>query len=93
MVRGGSSPLGRTGKAPRTWGFFVGVAVKLALSIVETVRGGKVVSVAAGAATKEISKKTVVAGSSAVTVAAGKPVTVGLKLNGAGKRLLKRVES
>jgi hypothetical protein len=61
--------------------------IKLTISVVETLRRGKVTAIAASA--KAI-KKTVVVGSKSVTIAAGKSETVTLSLNRSGKRLLAR---
>jgi hypothetical protein len=59
------------------------------LSVVETVRGGTVVGVAARVG-KKTKKKTVVIGSKTVTVGAGKSKAVKITLNAAGKKLLQK---
>jgi hypothetical protein len=61
--------------------------VTLTLTVVEKLKGGKVVAVSA-AKHKTKSKRTVVVGSSNVTLAAEQSETVKVALNGTGKRLL-----
>jgi hypothetical protein len=60
--------------------------VTLTLSVVETLKGGKVTAVAASA--KKTTRKTVDVGAVTVTVAAGRSDTIKVALNGAGKKLL-----
>jgi hypothetical protein len=66
-------------------------ALRLTLSVVETVKGDKVMLATASAGTEKHSatiKKTVVVGVKTVVIARGKSETVKLKLNRAGRRLL-----
>jgi hypothetical protein len=64
-------------------------AVHLALSVIETIKGGKVTEVAALATKGATAKrKTVSLGSCGVTLAAGQSRAVLVSLNGAGKALL-----
>ena len=59
----------------------------LTLSVVETLRSGKLIAVAAASKTK---KKTVTIGHTAVTLGGGQSKTVSVALNSAGRALLKR---
>jgi hypothetical protein len=62
--------------------------ITLTISVVEKLRHGKVIAVAASTKKTKKTKKTVVVGSKVVTVAAGRSETVTLSLNATGKRLL-----
>ena len=64
---------------------------KLSLTVVETLKRGKVIAVAAarrGTKAPKTSKKTVVIGTTTVTVTTGHTKTITISLNRAGKRLL-----
>lgn len=63
-------------------------AVKVTLSVNETVRGGKVVAVSASAHVKT-KKRTVTVGTASITLGAGQSATTGVRLNGRGQRLLR----
>jgi len=61
----------------------------LALTIIETVKAGKVIAVTAGKKNgKKPKRKVVVLGNATLTLSAGQTKTVQLSLNGTGKRLL-----
>jgi hypothetical protein len=62
--------------------------MKLTLTVTESVKGGKVIAVAAAKHGKKTTKKVVVVGSATVKVAVGKSQSVRISLNGTGKRLL-----
>jgi trimeric autotransporter adhesin len=88
---------GTTAKIPVTCKGAAGTTctVKLALSVTETISGGKVTAVAAKAKPKpkrksKSSKKVVGVGSTTVKLAGGKSKTVKLALNGSGKSLLSK---
>ncbi|MGA2165488.1 MAG: hypothetical protein ABSH36_13600 [Solirubrobacteraceae bacterium] len=59
----------------------------LTLSVVETLRSGRLIAVAAVSKTK---KKTVTIGHASVTLSGGQSKTVSVTLNGTGQALLKR---
>ena len=56
------------------------------LTVIETLKGGKVIAVSANAKTQ---KRTVTVGTKSVTLAAGDSETVRIRLDAAGQRLLK----
>jgi hypothetical protein len=56
------------------------------LSVLETLKGGKLTAVTASA--KKTTKKTVTVGTVTVTIAAGHTETIKVNLNGTGKKLL-----
>jgi hypothetical protein len=63
--------------------------IKLTGTVLETIRGGKVIAVAASKTTKKkTTKKTITIASKTATIPAGATKTIKLTLNGAGKRLL-----
>jgi len=65
--------------------------IKLTASVLETIRGGKVIAVAASTKTskkKKTTKKTITIASETTTIPAGATKTIKLTLNRAGKKLL-----
>ncbi|HWF56671.1 MAG TPA: hypothetical protein VG223_18675, partial [Solirubrobacteraceae bacterium] len=60
------------------------------LSVVETLRSGKVIAVSATKRRHRTAHKTVVIGTAAVTIAAGQAKLVGVSLNARGRALLSR---
>ncbi len=96
-----SASVGRMKIAGTTVSFTVGCTgsstarckLRITLTLIETIRRGKVIAVTAAKhkakkATSRATKKTVVVGSAAVTLAAGYSKTVRIGLNSTGKRLL-----
>ncbi len=78
---------GTTARVPVSCSGGSSCTIALTLSVVETLRHGKVTAIAASAKTV---RKTVVVGAKTVTIAAGKSETVKLSLNRTGKRLLSK---
>jgi hypothetical protein len=64
--------------------------LSLKLTVTETFRGKKLISVTARKNKKRLTKKVVVVGSASVTLKAGETRTVRIALNGTGKRLLQK---
>ena len=62
--------------------------IKLTASVLETIRGGKVIALAASTMKTKTTKKTITIASKTATIPAGSAKTITLTLNGAGERLL-----
>lgn len=82
---------GSTAKVPLTCTGVTGTSctVKLTLTVVETLKGGKVTAVAAAASKTKTTKKTVTFASKTFKLSGGKKLTASLALNAAGSKLLK----
>ncbi len=65
--------------------------VTLTLTVVETVRGSKVLAASAAKKTAKTAKKTVLVGTASTTIAGGKSKTVAISLNRTGKGLLAKL--
>ena len=63
---------------------------KLTLSVTETIKGGKVIAVTAGATHRKTKKKAVSVGSASRTLTGGQSATVTVALNGTGQGLLSK---
>jgi hypothetical protein len=82
--------VGTTASVPVICGGGAGASchLTLTLSVVETLRGGKVIAVIARAGNLKAKKRTVLVGSATITLSAGQSATVRILLNGAGRQLL-----
>ncbi len=92
VMIGGVSVSGTAASVPLSCGGGPGATCKVtvALRVIETVKGGNVIAVAAAThkTKKKKNKKNVVLGTATVTLTAGQSETIHLSLNGAGQRLL-----